>query len=122
MGDRRFPKSSADPTSYLESVQPLTMTIVSELVLVDDGEAVLLDAEDLVHFDAGEPVLLGADLVFGLVCVNVEACKIVELFRELRADPTSYSESLKMTIFSDPSIPELVLLDAGEPVLLVTLL
>ena len=112
----------ADPTSYLESVQPLTITIISELVLVD----------------AGEPVLLGADLVFGLVCVNVEACKIVELFRELRADPTSYSESLKMTIFSDPSIPELVLLDdgdavlldaedlvlldTGEPVLLVTLL
>ena len=53
--------------------------------------------------------------------MNVEACKIVELFRELRADPTSYSESvpsLKMTIFSDPSIPELVLLDAGERVLL----
>ena len=63
---------------------------------------------------------------------------IVEL---IRADPTSYSESvpsLKMTIFTDPSIPELVLLDdgdavlldaedlvlldAGEPVLLVTLL
>ena len=53
--------------------------------------------------------------------MNVEACKIVELIRELRADPTSYSESvqpLKMTIFSDASIPELVLLDAGEPVLL----
>ena len=47
------------------------MTIISELVLVDDGEAVLLDAEDLVHLDAGEPVLLDADLVFGLVCVNV---------------------------------------------------
>ena len=46
--------------------------------------------------------------------------KIVELIRELRADPTMYSESvqpLKMTIFSDPSIPELVLLDAGEAVL-----
>ena len=53
--------------------------------------------------------------------MNVEACKIVELFRELRADPTSYSESvpsLKMTIFSDPSIPELILLNAGEAVLL----
>ena len=53
--------------------------------------------------------------------MNVEACKIVELYRELRADPTSYSESvpsLKMTIFTDPSIPDLVLLDAGEPVLL----
>ena len=50
------------------------MTIISELVLVDDGEAVLLDAEDLVHLDAGEPVLLDADLVFGLVFVNVEAC------------------------------------------------
>ena len=61
------------------------MTIISELVLVDDGEAVLLDAEDLVHLDAGEPVLLDADL-------SVEACKIVELFRELRADPTSESE------------------------------
>ena len=48
MGDRPFPKSSADPTSHLESVQPLTMTIISELVLVDDGEPVLLDAEDLV--------------------------------------------------------------------------
>ena len=55
--------------------------------------------------------------------MNVEArkWKIVELIRELRADPTSYSESvqpLTMTIFFDPSIPELVLLDAGEPVLL----
>ena len=40
---------------------------IPELVLVDDGEAVLLDAEDLVHLDAGEPVLLDADLVFGLV-------------------------------------------------------
>ena len=76
-------ESSADPTSYLESVQPLTLTIISELVLVDDREAVLLDAEDLVHLDAGEPVLLDAedlvlldagepilldaDLIFGLV-------------------------------------------------------
>ena len=62
-------ESIADPTSYeyLESVPPLTMTIISELVLVDDGEAVLLDAEDLVHLDAGEPVLLDAHLVFGLV-------------------------------------------------------
>ena len=79
------------------------MTIISELVLVDDGEPVLLDAEDLV---------------VGLVW-------IVELIRELGADPTSYSESvqpLKMTIFSDLSIPELVLPDAGEPLLIVTLL
>ena len=39
----------------------------------------------------------------------------------MRADSTLYSESvqpLTMTIFSDPSIHELVLLDAGEPVLL----
>ena len=45
---------------------------------------------------------------------------IVELIRELRADPTLYSESVPLTttIFFDPSIPELVLLDAGEPVLL----
>ena len=53
--------------------------------------------------------------------MSVEACRILELIRELRADPTSYSESvqpLTMTIFSDPSIPELVLLDAGEPILL----
>ena len=57
---------------YSESVQPLTMTIFSdpsipELVLLDDGEAVLLDAEELIVLDAGEPVLLDADLVFGLV-------------------------------------------------------
>ena len=73
---------------HSESVQPLTMTIFSdpsipELVLLDDGEAVLLDAEDLdlldageavlldaedlVLLDAGEAVLLDADLVFGLV-------------------------------------------------------
>ena len=53
--------------------------------------------------------------------MNVEACRIVELIRELRGDPTLYSElvqPLTMTIFSDPSIPELVLLDAGEAVLL----
>ena len=55
--------------------------------------------------------------------MNVKArkLKIVELIRELRADPTSESESdqpLLMTIFSGPSIPELVLLDAGEAVLL----
>ena len=55
--------------------------------------------------------------------MNVEARKwmIVELIRELRADPTSYSESvqpLTTTISFDPSIPELVLLDAGEPILL----
>ena len=59
-------RSAAGPC-YLESVQPLKMIIIAELVLVDDGEAVLLDAEDLVHLDAGEPVLLDADLVFGLV-------------------------------------------------------
>ena len=58
----------ADPTTYSESVQPLTMTIFSdpsipELVLLDDGEAVLLDAADLVLLDAGEPVLLDANLV-----------------------------------------------------------
>ena len=46
MGDRPFPKSSADPTSYLESVQPLTMTIISELVLLDAGEPVPLDVEE----------------------------------------------------------------------------
>ena len=54
--------------------------------------------------------------------MNVEACKIVELICELRADPTLCSESVKpltMTIFSDPSIPELILLDAGEATLLV---
>ena len=46
------------------------MTIFSDpsiplLVLLDDGEPVLLDAEDLVLLDAGEPVavLLDADLV-----------------------------------------------------------
>ena len=58
----------ADPTSYYESVQPLTMTIFSdpsipELVLLDAREAVLLVAEDLVLLDHGEPVLLDADLV-----------------------------------------------------------
>ena len=78
----------ADPTKYSESVQPLTMTIFSdssipELVLLDDGEPVLLDAEDLVLLDEGEPalldaedlvildtgeaVLLDADLIFGLI-------------------------------------------------------
>ena len=62
----------ADPKTYSESVQPLTMTIFSdpsipELVLLDDGEAVLLDVEELVLLDAGEPVLLDVDLVFGLV-------------------------------------------------------
>ena len=78
----------ADPTSESESVQPLPMTIFSgpsipelvlldageavlldaeDLVLLDAGEAVLLDAEDLVLLDAGEPVLLDANLVFGLV-------------------------------------------------------
>ena len=56
----------ADPTKYSESVQPLTMTIFSdssipELVLLDDGEPVLLDAEDLVLLDAGEPVMLDAE-------------------------------------------------------------
>ena len=38
-----------------------------DLVLLDAGEPVLPDAEDLVHLDAGEPVLLDANLVFGLV-------------------------------------------------------
>ena len=42
------------------------MTIFSDpsipkLVLLDAGEAVLLDAEDLVLLDAGEPVLLDAE-------------------------------------------------------------
>ena len=55
--------------------------------------------------------------------MNVEARKIIELIRELRADPTSESESesvqpLPMTIFSGHSIPELVLLDDGKAVLL----
>ena len=31
---------------------------IPELVLVDDGEAVLLDAEELVHLDDGEAVLI----------------------------------------------------------------
>ena len=62
----------ADPKRYSESVQPLTMTIISdpsipELVLLDAGEAVMLDTEDLYILDAGEPVLLDADLVIGLV-------------------------------------------------------
>ena len=56
----------ADPKRYSESVQPLTMTIFSdasipELVLLDDGEAVLLDAEDLVLLDAGNPAPLDAE-------------------------------------------------------------
>ena len=34
---------------------------IPELVLLDDGDAVLLDAEDLVLLDAGEPVLLDAE-------------------------------------------------------------
>ena len=34
-----------------------------ELVLLDAGEAVLLDAEDLVLLDGGEPVLLDADVI-----------------------------------------------------------
>ena len=55
--------------------------------------------------------------------MNVKArkWKIVEIICELGADPTSYSElvqPLKMTIFSDPSIPELVLLDEEDLVLL----
>ena len=56
--------------------------------------------------------------------MNVEACKIVELIRELRADPTSHSKSvqpLPMTILfrsQQPRAAELVLLDAGEAVLL----
>ena len=40
---------------------------IPELVLLDDGEAVLLDAEDLDLLDAGEAILLDADLVFGFV-------------------------------------------------------
>ena len=62
----------ADPTSYSESIQPLTITYFSdfpifsetsipELVLLDNGEAVLLDAEELVLLDAGEHVLLDAE-------------------------------------------------------------
>ena len=90
------------------------MTIISELVLVDYEEAVLLDAEELLHLDAGEPVPVGLDTLASTrrprfwSRVNVEACKIIELFRELRADPTSYSESvpsLKMTIFPSPASP-----------------
>ena len=59
----------ADPTSYSESVQPLTMTIFSdpsipELVLLDAGEPILLDAEDLVLLDGGEAVLLDEDFAF----------------------------------------------------------
>ena len=56
-----------------------------------------------------------------MVSYELKPAKL-ELFRELRADPSSYSELIQplltMTIYSDPSIPELVLLDAGEPVLL----
>ena len=56
----------ADPTSESESVHPLPMTNfsgpnITELVLLDAGEAVLLDAEDLVLVDAGDPVLLDAE-------------------------------------------------------------
>ena len=40
---------------------------IPELVLLDAGEAVLVDAEDLLLLDAGEPVLLDADIVIGLV-------------------------------------------------------
>ena len=40
---------------------------IPELVLLDDGEAVLLDVEDLVLLDAGEPVRLDLNLVFGPV-------------------------------------------------------
>ena len=85
----------ADPTSYSESVQPLTTTIsfdpsIPELVLLDAGEPVLLDAEDLVILDAGEAVLLDAeDLVL------LDAGEPVLLDAE-----------------------DLVLLDAGEAVLL----
>ena len=51
--------------------------------------------------------------------MKVEVCKMVELISELHADPTSYSESVQPDdFFSDPSIHELILLDAGEPVLL----
>ena len=34
---------------------------IPELVLLDDGEAVLLDAEDLALLDAGEAVLIDAE-------------------------------------------------------------
>ena len=34
---------------------------IHERILLDAGEAVLLDAEDLVLLDAGEPVLLDAE-------------------------------------------------------------
>ena len=39
---------------------------IPELVLLDAGEAVLVDEEDLVLLDAGEPVLLDACTVFKL--------------------------------------------------------
>ena len=104
-----------------------------DLDLLDAGEAVLLDAEDLVLLDAGEPVLLDAEdlvlldageayyltrskrynlkhcrlpnvILMPKSRMNVEARKwmIVELIRELRADPTLHSESVRpltMTIF-----------------------
>ena len=55
-----------------------------------------IDAEDLVLHDAGEPVMLDADCGPRFWSrMNVEACKIVELIRELRSDPTSYSESVQ---------------------------
>ena len=52
------------PTSYNDNFSDPS---IPELVLLDDGEAVLLDAEDLDLLDDGEPVLLDGDLVFGLV-------------------------------------------------------
>ena len=70
----------ADPTSYSESVQPLTTTIffdpsIPELVLLDAGEPVLLDAEDLVLLDAGEAVLLD------LKRYNLKHCQTLYLCR-----------------------------------------
>ena len=64
----------ADPTTFSESIQPL-QTIFSdasipELVLLDDGDAVLLDAEDLVLLDAGEPVLPDAEELVLLHCLS----------------------------------------------------
>ena len=54
-----------DPSSYSESIQPITMTIFSdpsipELILLNAGEDVLLDQEDLVLLDAGNPAPLDA--------------------------------------------------------------
>ena len=50
---------------------------IPELILLNAGEAVLLDTEDLVLLDAGEPILVDVDLVFWSR-MNIEACRIVE--------------------------------------------